>query len=161
MIDKIHSFSIKVYLYSSPALSSNPTMVYSIVVLVVIALLASAVESTCNVTYRLYDKDLEAYYVNLYDDDSLSYPPCNINIEAVVSCPTKYDGVVRLQLRDSDGNLVKSKTEKVNPYFLYGDFKGNIRSSQLLGEYSIQSMLDDKETKPIRFTLYPCVPAPL
>jgi hypothetical protein len=132
-----------------------------VVLLVVVALIISTVESTCNVTYRIYDKDLETYYINLYGEDNVSYPPCNINIEAVVNCRSKFNGVVRLQLRDSDGTLVKAKTEKVAPYFLYGDFKGKIRSSQLLGEYSIQSMLDDKETEPIRFTLYPCVPTPL
>lgn len=139
----------------------SKTMVNSSMAMLLMALLVSAVESTCSVTYRLYDKDLESYYVNLYGDDNVSYPPCNINIEAVVSCRNKFDGVVRLQLRDSDGNLVKVKTEKVAPYFLFGDFKGKIRSAQLLGEYSIESMLDDKETEPIRFTLYPCVPSSL
>jgi hypothetical protein len=113
------------------------------------------------VTYRLYDKDLEAYYVNLFGEDNVSYPPCNINIEAVVSCPTPFEGAVRMQLRSSDGSLVKAKTEKHAPYFLFGDFKGKIRSSQLLGEYTIQSSLNGKWAEPMRFTLYPCVPAPL
>lgn len=127
--------------------------------LMVVALLVSTVESTCNVTYRIYDKDLEAYYVNLFGEDNVSYPPCNVNIEAVVHCLKPFDGVVRMQLRDSDGSLVKAKTEREAPYFLYGDFKGKIRSAQLLGEYTIQSVLDDRATDPIRFTLYPCVPA--
>ena len=132
-----------------------------VVIGMVIALLASTVESACNVTYRIYDKDLEAYYVNLYGDDNVSYPPCNINIEAVLTCSTPFNGAVRMQLRNDKGNIVKTKTEKVVPYFLFGDFKGNIRSSQLLGEYTIETMLDEEVTEPIRFTLYPCVPATL
>jgi hypothetical protein len=133
-----------------------------LVMLMVATLVASAVESTCNVTYRIYDVDLEAYYVDLVGDDDVSYPPCKINIEAVVKCETPFKGVVRMQLRDGDGSLVKSKTEKKVPYFLYGDFQGKIRASPHLdGKYEIQSSLNEKATKPIRFTMYPCVPSHL
>ena len=137
----------------------NSRLLVILVTVFALTIFASAGESTCNVTYQLYDKDSEAYFINLHGEDNISYPPCNINIEAVVSCPTPFDGVVRMQLRSSDGKLVRAKTEKDVPYFLYGDFKGKIRSSQLLGKYTIQSTLDDRVTEPVRFTLFPCVPS--
>ena len=127
-----------------------------------VTLVASAMESSCNVTYRIYDIDLESYHVNLNGEDNVSYPPCKINIEAVVKCKTPFKGVVRMQLRNGAGKLIKSKTEKKFPYFLYGDFEGKIRSSpRLEGDYEIQSSLDEVATKPMRFTMYPCVPTHL
>lgn len=133
-----------------------------VLILMISALVASAVEATCNVTYRIYDIDLESYYVNLTGEDNVSYPPCKINIETVVKCKTPFKGVVRMQLRNGAGKLIKSKTEKVFPYFLYGDFQGKIRSApHLEGEYEIQSSLNNVATKPIRFSMYPCVPTHL
>ena len=133
-----------------------------VLVLLVVALVVSAVESTCNVTYRIYDNDLESFYVNLNAEEDVSYPPCKINIEAVVKCKTPFEGIVRMQLRNGDGILVKTKKERIAPYFLYGDVQGKIRASPLLeGKYEIQSSLNGTATKPIQFTLYPCVPTHL
>ena len=141
------------------------TMLVLMLSILVVVLQYTVVESNstsaCSVTYRIYDKDLEEYYINLYGDDNLSYPPCNINIEAVVNCPTPFTGVVRMQLRNIDGTLVKAKTEKEAPYFLYGDFKGRVRSAKVQGEFTIETILNQTATDPVRFTLYPCVPSPV
>jgi hypothetical protein len=114
--------------------------------------------SNCTVSYRLYDTDTNSYFNTLLGEDNISYPPCNINIEALVNCTCPFDGEVRMTLRTARGSLVKRKREQFVPYFLYGDVRGNVRSARLDGQYTIQSIVADIETPPVSFTMYPCVP---
>jgi hypothetical protein len=119
--------------------------------------MSASMESNCTVSYRLYDTDLNMFFSTLVGEDNISYPPCNINIEAVVSCSGPVEEGVRITLRAADGSLVKSKKEQLVPYFLFGDYKGNVRSARLEGKYTIQTFMEAVETPPISFTMYPCV----
>ena len=107
------------------------------------------------VYFRLYDAKKNTLVEPIYDGSTISSPPCQVNIEAVIPCGTT--GPVRIELR-KDGKSIKKQREIAQPYFLYGHRGSDVLTGSIpAGTYTLTAKSNNIKSPPITFTIGTCV----
>ena len=112
----------------------------------------------CYIEYAIYDvvSLCPLYYLFpgdffIYDIDAI---PCEVNIQMFAYCGFTVN-TVQLELRNTaTDNVVTTKTEKTNPYYLFGN-EGDVLNSGSIGpgEYSITATVDGIKHPAVPFTV--------
>lgn len=123
-------------------------------------------EPNCAVSYRLYNAETDALFAAIVPGGTvIARPPCQINVEAVVACPTPLTSVVTIQLRAASGGtlrgrVVDARGERTAPYFLYGDSDGDVFPGTIgAGNYTLNAIVRDVTTPSVSFRLGACTAA--
>lgn len=113
----------------------------------------------CTVAYSIYNAATDAFFGLLQPGATISNPPCSVNIRANVTCPDAVLPSVLMQLRSSNGNVVRTRTELLAPYYLFGDAGANVLDGFIApGTYSIETTSAGVIfPKPASFTMGQCV----
>jgi hypothetical protein len=108
----------------------------------------------CYIAYNVYNASDDSYYSYLEDTYELSGLPCEVNIEATVTCSFGV-GVTRLELRNTATNqLVTARNERKAPYFLFGDSNADILPGSIPpGSYSIMAIVDGIQHPSVNFAV--------
>jgi secreted PhoX family phosphatase len=116
----------------------------------------------CAVTYRVWNARTQQAVATLVDGLVIAQPPCLVNIQAVATCgsaqtPITPPVVIRLATRA--GVVVRTRTETLAPYFLFGDTGGRILDGAIsAGTYRISSTVGGVATPSVLFTFGTCGP---
>jgi hypothetical protein len=93
----------------------------------------------CAASYKLYNARTDKVFANIVNGGTITSPPCDLNIEAVLPCATTGD-TVTIQLLNQNGGVIESRDQRA-PFFLFGNNKGNILSGKIApGTYRIQAV---------------------
>jgi hypothetical protein len=114
----------------------------------------------CTTSYGLYNAATDTQVSLLRNGDTISSPPCSVNIRVNVTCaePVAFPQVV-MQVRSLNGNIVQTRTEKLAPYYLFGDAGTNVLGGAIsAGTYTIDTTYPGViMPKPLTFTFGQCV----
>jgi hypothetical protein len=110
----------------------------------------------CQLAYNVYDAALQAefFFADLVDDMVFPALPCAVNIFMVAQCAFEI-GSVRMVLRNADNHLVlQVRTEREEPYYLFGDGLGRIFSGSIApGRYTLATTIDGIRHPKLRFSV--------
>lgn len=111
----------------------------------------------CNVTVKVYDADTDAAVMTVPNGGTLATPPCDINIEVVLTCTPGFNyRNVFIELL-SGTNVVRRRQELAGPYFLFSnEGRDVLRGSINPGTYSVRVSAGGKTFAPSVMTLGTC-----
>lgn len=108
----------------------------------------------CIATFNIYNAVTDTRVATVLSGGTVSNPPCQVNIEAVVTCAAPVSGAVTIELL-AGTRIVSSRGETAAPYFLFGDngagdvLPGTIAS----GNYTLQARANGVVSPAVGFTL--------
>jgi hypothetical protein len=107
----------------------------------------------CNVAFQVFNVRTQTLARTLTDGLTITAPPCNINIEAVVPCLPNTVTKVKLELL-RNGNVIRQRDEE-SRFFLFGNVGNTISSGSLAaGTYTIRASVNGVvQPNPVTFTL--------
>jgi hypothetical protein len=106
----------------------------------------------CSLSFAIFDGTLNYWQKTIVSGDTITNFPCAINIEARL-CGAPSTPVV-IQLLNSNGAIVNTRSESLAPYFLFGDMGADILSGSIpAGTYSIRATFNGTTTNAVPFTL--------
>lgn len=114
--------------------------------------------SGCSVRFDLYDGKTNLFNATLTRGFAVSFPPCAVNIEAVVTCGFPVKRVALALTRNTTNAVAASRAETAYPYFLFGDdgagdvFSGTIAA----GNYTVSATINGIAHPAHSFTLGRC-----
>jgi hypothetical protein len=114
--------------------------------------------SGCGLSFNVYNGRNESLSAPLVNGGTVTKPPCQVNIQASVSCGFSVSKVL-IELRKGK-SVIKSSTEATAPYFLFGNNGADVYSGTIsAGTYVIQATIDGIIHPPVSFTFSgACVP---
>jgi hypothetical protein len=98
----------------------------------------------CQIAYNVYDASpVSTFFVALVDDMVIPALPCAVNINVVAQCGFGI-GSVRTVLQNAvNQTVIQARTERENPYYLFGDRNGKTFSGSIApGRYTLTSTID-------------------
>jgi secreted PhoX family phosphatase len=114
----------------------------------------------CAVTYRVFNANTQQVVATLVDGLVIAQPPCLVNIQAVATCGSPQTPItppVVITLAARTGAVVRTRTETLAPYFLFGDTNGRILDGAISsGTYRISSTVGGVATPSVLFTFGTC-----
>jgi hypothetical protein len=107
----------------------------------------------CAASYKLYNATSNTVFANIVNGGTITSPPCDLNIEAVLPCSTSGKKVT-IQLLNQLGAVIKEKN-RTSPFFLYTMNRANALDGKLKsGKYTIQAVANGVvQPSPQTFTL--------
>jgi hypothetical protein len=95
----------------------------------------------CSASYKLYNAASDTVFANIVNGGTISSPPCNLNIEAVLPCATQGKRIT-VQLLNQTGAVIQERNRR-SPFFLYSTNRADMLNGRLkAGTYTIQAVAD-------------------
>jgi hypothetical protein len=113
----------------------------------------------CNVVFNVYNVRTQAVVKTLTSGTTITAPPCNINIEAILPCLPGTVTKIKMELL-RNGNVIRQREEE-SRFFLFGNVGDTASSGTIAaGTYTIRATINGVvQPKPVTFTLAgTCVP---
>jgi hypothetical protein len=111
----------------------------------------------CNdISWNLYNSQSNGIVASLFNRSIITNPsPCNrTNIEAVVPCNSKGSAVVIELYKGTSNKLLQRRTERDEPYFLFGNNGINVYNGRIVdGTYRIRAIVNGTVSPFLTFTL--------
>jgi hypothetical protein len=107
----------------------------------------------CAASYKLYNARTDKVVATIVNGGTITSPPCDINIEAILPCFTNGKKAT-LQLLNQRNSVISTRNESI-PFFLFGNDKTNVFPGKIAsGTYKIQAVTNGiVQPSPIKFTL--------
>ena len=95
----------------------------------------------CAIKYKIFNGKTDAYFTRIDANEKIDAPPCDVNIEVVIRCPSNdgsqklvvvNDKAIRITLRRViDMKVMYARTADNGPYFLFGNNETDIYSGTM------------------------------
>lgn len=108
----------------------------------------------CAASYKLFNARTDKAVANIVNGGTISSPPCDVNIEAVLPCATTGKNIT-MQLLNATGSVMNTRTEKATQFFLFGNKDANVYRGKIApGTYTIRALMNGVvQPSPKKFTL--------